>query len=150
MLLTSEYAQYQNMNYDDVIPYFGPPLETKPGSNMELHPEEVFDTSEWLVPDDQGKHITKAAIDGWPDERSLPVSKRNSSAATGSKAKSGVVIFSTSRYHSATEFCNSANSWGDDFLSSTENLFCDMDVKKLWPVFSAVKRVPALIPRSAR
>lgn len=138
MVLTSEFAQYQNMNSNDSIPYFQPPLERKPGSNLELNPEEAFDTSRWAMPDYPGDDITKEVIDGWSDKRSLPVRKRNGPAATGA-TNSGVVIISTSQYHSATELCNSDNSWGHDFVSSTENMFCDMELKQLWPVCSTSK-----------
>jgi len=136
MVLTPEFAQYQNMDSNDSIPYFDPPLERQPGSNLELNPEEAFDTSRWVMPDYPGKHITKAAVDRWADKRSLPVRKRNGPATIGPTTKSGVVIISTSKYHSAKELCDSGSSWGHDFVSSTENLFCDMEPKQLWPVCS--------------
>ena len=138
------------MNSDDSIPYFNPPLERKPGSNLEARPEEAFDTSRWVMPKDVGDHITKDAIDKWQDKRSLPkptpMKKRNipipvggnhtTHNSTSNAAAEGVVIISTSIYHSAKELCYSEFSWGHDFVSSSESLFCDMDLKNLWPVCS--------------
>ena len=38
---------------------------------------------------------------------------------------------------SAKELCDSYTSYGHDFASVPEGLFCDMSVKKLWPVCSS-------------
>jgi hypothetical protein len=46
----------------------------------------------------------------------------------------GQLIKSGSQYHSAKELCGSATSYGPDFVSLVENLYCDMEQKKTWPL----------------
>lgn len=36
--------------------------------------------------------------------------------------------------HSATSLCASPNSWGPDFVSFKEGVFCDMKTKETWPL----------------
>jgi hypothetical protein len=43
------------------------------------------------------------------------------------------LIRSNSTGHSAKRLCGSRGSWGPDFYSHAENLFCDMDKKRVWP-----------------
>ncbi|KAG4442844.1 hypothetical protein IFR05_001640 [Cadophora sp. M221] len=39
--------------------------------------------------------------------------------------------------HSATELCKMSNSWGPDFVSVVEGLYCDMCERELWQLCSA-------------
>ncbi|KAF4615583.1 hypothetical protein G7Y89_g15292 [Cudoniella acicularis] len=46
------------------------------------------------------------------------------------------VVISSLDQHTATELCQSAASIGPDFVSTKENLYCDMCKHELWPVCS--------------
>lgn len=46
----------------------------------------------------------------------------------------GQLIKSGAYYHSAKELCDSATSYGPDFVSIIEGLYCDMGQKKTWPL----------------
>ncbi|PVH76724.1 hypothetical protein DL98DRAFT_640301 [Cadophora sp. DSE1049] len=44
------------------------------------------------------------------------------------------LVVSNITQHSATNLCTSATSWGPDFVSESEGLFCDMGTKTLTPL----------------
>jgi hypothetical protein len=44
------------------------------------------------------------------------------------------IISSHHTEHSSKELCASATSYGPDFVSFAENMFCDMTQKQLWPL----------------
>ncbi|KAH7384496.1 hypothetical protein BKA66DRAFT_608689 [Pyrenochaeta sp. MPI-SDFR-AT-0127] len=44
------------------------------------------------------------------------------------------IIGSYDSQHSSKELCTSSTSWGPDFVSFEESLFCDMTLKKTWPL----------------
>jgi hypothetical protein len=52
----------------------------------------------------------------------------------------GQLIKSGSQYHSAAELSGSATSYGPDFVSIYEGVFCDMDQKKIWPLCKDAKQ----------
>ncbi|OTA02538.1 hypothetical protein A9Z42_0028970 [Trichoderma parareesei] len=45
------------------------------------------------------------------------------------------LIVSTISQHMAADLCNSATSWGPDFIGS-DGMFCDMETKTMTPVCS--------------
>lgn len=52
---------------------------------------------------------------------------------SGNAMHRGRLVKSAHPSHSARELCESATSWGPDFVSLKEKLYCDMDTKTLWP-----------------
>jgi hypothetical protein len=44
------------------------------------------------------------------------------------------LVVSSNARHSAVELCESQTSWGPDFVSSEEGIFCDMDTHTTWPL----------------
>lgn len=126
------FRMYKDINFDDSIPYFNPPLDYVPNNMTDADPAAVMDKSRWALPA-EGPNINKEVIDQDPSKMKL---RRRNSVPRSSDGTSGgdTVIISTSSFHSAKELCESETSWGYDFVSSTENLFCDMSEKKLWPV----------------
>ena len=48
--------------------------------------------------------------------------------------KAGKLVMSSKDDHSAKKLCSSGGSWGPDFYSQKEGLFCDMVNKKTYPV----------------
>ena len=124
---------YEEMGYETYIPFFNPPLEleTKDGSMTDKDPGAVFDESRWAMPEEPKPQEDDEVEIHFPN-RFVRRGDGNS-GISGSRNFTAVVI-STSPRHSAKELCESPTSRGDDFVSSTENLFCDMEMKKLWPV----------------
>ena len=72
---------------------------------------------------------------------------------------SGVLVSSEHEAHSAHELCVSDSSMGPDFVSTTEQMFCHMAAKEVWPLcsteiphgcFDLVKQEMASPPNSRR
>lgn len=51
------------------------------------------------------------------------------------------LIKSGSQHHSAAELCESATSYGPDFVSLSERVFCDIGKKRSWPLCENAKQV---------
>jgi hypothetical protein len=62
----------------------------------------------------------------------------NSQTGNGYRKQSdkhaGILIVSPQTHHKASELCDSINSYGPDFVSLSEGLFCDMAAHKTWPL----------------
>lgn len=69
------------------------------------------------------------------ESKKRKVKPRMNDLQTQSCAENHVVISSLDQ-HTATELCQSATSIGPDFVSTKENLYCDMCKHELWPVCS--------------
>ncbi|KAL8781517.1 MAG: hypothetical protein Q9213_005966 [Squamulea squamosa] len=125
------FRMYEEIQDEDYIPFFNPPLDLEPGTLTDGDPGAVLDKSRWTMPQ-EGPHVTKALIDGGP---SGGMKRRQlKEPVVFGQANASVVIVSTSPNHSARDLCESETSRGYDFVSSTEHLFCDMSAKKTWPV----------------
>ena len=116
---------YENMTATDAIPWFEPPLEYIPKDLTDKDPGAVMDQARWKYPAPKS-----------PDTPDTLLPPRDIVTKTFERRSqpSGTVVISTSPNHSAKELCNSPTSWGHDFVSVTEQLFCDMSAKRLWPV----------------
>ncbi|KAF2430881.1 hypothetical protein EJ08DRAFT_649424 [Tothia fuscella] len=51
--------------------------------------------------------------------------------------KPNVLNISGDPNHSAKELCGSETSWGPDFVSVSEGIWCDMSAKEAWPLCSS-------------
>ncbi|KAL8642375.1 MAG: hypothetical protein Q9228_000928 [Teloschistes exilis] len=131
------FRMYENMEDNDYIPFFNPPLDLEPESLTDADPGAVFNKTRWTMRQ-EGPHIKKALVDQDP---SKGMKRRQSTdPVVFGPANASVVIVSTSPNHSAKELCESETSRGFDFVSSTEQIFCDMKAKKLWPVCNATMK----------
>ena len=150
------FRMYEDMTRDDYIPFFNPPLEYVEKNLTDMDPAAVMNKATWVLPQ-EGPNIKKSVVDADPvATNKMLLHRRQNSPAHGAIASSNgtfvsntrpvggkssstasskaVVIISTSPNHSAKELCQSPASWGHDFVSDNESLFCDMSTKKLWPV----------------
>ena len=64
---------------------------------------------------------------------SMPSKKRRQSPRASSKFD-GRLITSVHEQHSAVELCKNDHAYGPDFVSHSENVFCDMRTKEHWPL----------------
>lgn len=67
------------------------------------------------------------------DKDSMPRKKRSQPARRSSKFD-GRLITSVHKQHSARELCANDHSYGPDFVSYSENVYCDMGTKEAWPL----------------
>ena len=127
---------YTDMNDDDPIPFFSPPLEYNATGLVDADPAVVLNKKHWSLPN-PGPNIKKSVVDAdqapyHPHSRRL----RHRAQRQGIQPPSpfdGKLILSNSTHHSAKRLCESPTSAGPDFVSLAERSFCDMSVKKLWP-----------------
>ena len=145
------FRMYEDMTRDDYIPFFNPPLEYVEKNLTDVDPAAVMNKDHWVLPQ-EGPNIKKSVIDADPAAKRKMLHRRQNSPNYGARAASNgtsvsntpplgnstisnaIVVISTSPNHSAKQLCQSPTSWGHDFVSVPENLFCDMSTKKLWPV----------------
>lgn len=127
------FRMYEKMTEADYIPYFDPPLEYEQTKLTDKDPKAVLDKKRWVMPK-EGPNIKKAVIDKTDKPKKA---RREDHGTTSGSKKFNYVIISTSANHSAKELCGSSMSRGPDFVSLEEQLFCDMDTKRTWPVCSA-------------
>lgn len=108
---------YDYLTSDYYLPVFDPPLQYD-DNHVDLDPEKV------LVP---GKAQGKQPPENKKDRhKRAQLAKRNTFP--------GKLVTSVQPAHSAKELCESDMSFGPDFVSYHEGLFCDMSEKQLWPV----------------
>ena len=133
---------YTDMNDKDPIPFFSPPLEYNSTGETDVDPKIVMDKSHWSLPKD-GPNIKKSVVDAdqapIPSRRLLRRQQRPQKGVQPPSSFDNKLILSESKHHSAKMLCESLTSVGPDFVSLDEQLFCDMQVKKIWPLCGAGK-----------
>lgn len=131
---------YTDMNDDDPIPFFSPPLEYNTTGLVDKDPAVVMDKTHWSLPN-EGPNIKKSVVDAdqapIPSRRLRPRQQRPQQGVNQTSSFDDKLILSKSKYHSARKLCESATSVGPDFVSLDEQLFCDMDTKKTWQLCGA-------------
>lgn len=148
------FKMYENLNSEDTIPYFSPPLEYVKNDLTDKDTQIVLDKSHWAL-QRETKHMNKAIVDGDPEPAKFKRSYNNSTlgynnsisgynnSTLGSSNSTRIfndIVISESRWHSAKELCESPNSAGSDFVSLTEGLLCDMNSRLLWPLCTPTKQ----------
>jgi len=144
---------YTKIGVGDSIPVFSPPLGSNPDltdispdtvSSAPMEPAgQITGLLEPITGRPLGTSIDGIAS-GASSSLSLPVQapssgRRRRCQTTNSTANTqDKLIISTDPKHSAQILCQSTTSSGPDFISMTEGLFCDMDVKQLWPLCSSI------------
>ena len=125
---------YEKMTSQDPISFFKPPLEYNATTRVDSDPSLVLDPTHWVLTTDLSTN-KKRVVD--TDQAPPPrVVRRQKSSLFGNK-----LVVSESIHHSAKELCESAGSVGPDFVSLAEQLFCDMDTRKTWPLCGTNKTV---------
>lgn len=66
------------------------------------------------------------------DRDNMPRKKRQ--PAQPSSKFNDRLITSVHEQHSASELCQNDHSYGPDFVSFSDNMFCDMSTKQTWPL----------------
>ena len=124
------FKMYEKMKAEDPIPFFIPPLEYGTDAT-DKDPQTVLDKGRWVLYED-GPNVNKAVVDAETPPPQPPKLRRRQEQAR-------YVIMSKSPNHSARELCDSPTSFGQDFVSLDEGLFCDMSEKRLWPLCRGTK-----------
>lgn len=107
-----------NPGQDFIPPMFSPPLEYKPdGSDTDF--DALFKPGH--VNDKRGITARDTSTKGKMDD---------------SINRSGHVVISDYKAHSAKEVCDSQTSRGPSFVSTQDGLYCDMSTKTAYPVCS--------------
>lgn len=131
-----------NMNADDPIPFFSPPLEYNTTGLVDVDPTIVMNKTHWALPK-EGANNKKSVVDADqappPTRRLLRRQQRPQQGAKQPSPFHDKLILSNSKHHSAKGLCESPTSAGPDFVSLDEQLFCDMQTKKIWPLCGAGK-----------
>ncbi|KAH7398385.1 hypothetical protein BKA66DRAFT_437448 [Pyrenochaeta sp. MPI-SDFR-AT-0127] len=131
---------------DSIPPFFSPPLAYKREENFDDPTKPA--TGGALVKPDQGKDRQTRA---YPDGTNLDGHKLRRRQARDLHGRRklqvrGVKNLQPDRLtishlpgHSAKELCEDSMSFGPDFVSKEEGLFCDMETATLWPLCSAAQ-----------
>jgi hypothetical protein len=152
---------YDSLQLEQAIPVFKPYPEFEGTTLLDVDPAKTKNSANWFTPqwplDKKGRKDEKAMKkaekeaekererQGQKEEKrnvdfNVDVSVNGTSAelvANGKRPFFGILNKSPSKYHSAIELCQSSTSFGPDFVSLEEGVFCDMDAKKAWPLCSA-------------
>jgi hypothetical protein len=122
---TPRFSFWGNLLPDSVIPFFNPPLKYKDGNGADEDLSKVLDDP--AHPWDKSVFLSPAKVNAKHKRRSKVV-KRGSS----NKDKSHLIV--TEQNTNVTEICESETSYGWDIVSTSQNLFCDMEHKQLYPL----------------
>ena len=124
---------------DSMIPFFHPPLDY-------VRAGDGGSTGGALKKPDQG---IDRKTRSYPDGTNMKIHDtgkrhaRDMTPRTGKHVKRitnnqpGHLVISNIPGHSAKELCEHPNSLGPDFVSTVENVFCDMTAEKWWPLCDA-------------
>ncbi|QVM12830.1 hypothetical protein D8B26_007448 [Coccidioides posadasii str. Silveira] len=123
---------YEYMKTEDDIYIFDPPLEYGPGL-VDKDIRKVLVGGK-LTEDGRRPYRARRNDDYYRMPRSRPISRRQQKLR--SQFKREVLVVSGSPYHKAEELCQSRTSVGPDFVSLSDNLFCDMEHREVWPLCS--------------
>lgn len=154
---TPRFSTWQDLDWNSPIPYFSPPLKyekdfTSQGQGADLNFSQIVDTDlckydkkktrklkldpscdqkgvkkTILGPTKKPLDITPPGTDWW--RRSEDSNRQNLSARLARQ-----LVVSSKGSHSATEVCDSETSFGPDFISTEEGVFCSMSQKKKFPI----------------
>nr|UMZ45382.1 hypothetical protein [Paramyrothecium roridum] len=100
--------------------------------------DEVPESLDELLPQ-CGKNMLAYAEDG--GEQMLPVeNKKRRSLARRSQRSDDRLVISNVKNHNATEVCESLSSWGPDFVSEPEGIYCNMETHETTPLCNGQDR----------
>jgi hypothetical protein len=126
---------------DSVIGFFSPELEYSQNENAD-DPTKPSTAGALKNPDEGIDRKTSA----YPDGTDMNIGKNNKRHSRNFKRskvkgvknlKPGTLVVSHFSQHSAKEMCEHPMSLGPDFVSVEENVYCDMETAKWWPLCDA-------------
>lgn len=151
---TPRFSTWQDLDWNSPIPYFDPPLKYEKdfltgGQGGDLNFSQIVDSD--LCKYDKKKERVlkldkesceqkgvKATLVG-PTQgifgRKRKEKQRSPDDITTLSARlASELVVSSKSDHSATEVCDSDTSFGPDFVSTEEGVFCSMSQKKKFPI----------------
>ncbi|MCJ1441929.1 MAG: hypothetical protein MMC23_002421 [Stictis urceolatum] len=157
------FQMYENFGKNDWHVMYNPPVRLNQSTLVDLDPKWTIhnDGTSFGHPHPNFKYMK--VIDDWvnktntrdPGKKARGGKKRSTQHAvhkkhakkTAAKSKPAPVkahYYHTKHYqhlvssdherHSAKHLCQSEDSWGPDFISTREEMFCDISTKQLWPL----------------
>ncbi|MCJ1484650.1 hypothetical protein MMC06_004823 [Schaereria dolodes] len=121
---------YERSHPDDVLPIYFPPLDLVPTDNTDVDPVATS-KNQGIKGGDPAMKVPKRDLTSNP-----PASNTTHTRYTNEPGCrfDGHLIVSHHDTHSAVELCEHDFSVGPDFVSITEETFCDMYTKLTWPL----------------
>jgi len=112
-------------------PYFSPPLEYQPGTLLDKDTNVILDSAHWA----QGSWES-SPLEGYfkREERHNSTTEAPAVRAMKHWPDRGHLVKSKQPSHTASALCKDKMSYGPDFVSVEEGLFCDMEHRRLWPL----------------
>lgn len=140
---TPRFSFWGDLLPDSMIPFFQPKLEynrdsVSGGQGADKNPDraldkKVYDKSVQMYQGGSAKREERTATR--PDVRARNLKRR------GNNHNPSHLIVSEKHGHSARELCEHPNSYGYDFVSTTDGGYCDMETKRFYPVCDHVNDV---------
>lgn len=127
------FRMYETIETQDSILYFNPPLQYNPdGTDVDVskvinNPGVMADLNMDLNNAICSSEAFKGGCPNNAKSRTRKI-KRDTSWADGQ------LVISAYQQHSAREVCESSTSVGPDFVSLSENTYCDMTTRTVWDV----------------
>lgn len=123
---------YHELHKDDWTLYFQPPLQYNP-DGTDKDPAKVIGQGVDLNPE-----LIKPAIRQALTRRTYELERRKTRTQIREDFAyiNGTLIRSHFPWHSAETLCKSKGAVSPDFVSYVEDLYCDMEMRQLWPLCS--------------
>lgn len=150
---TPRFSTWQDLDWNSPIPYFDPPLKYEKdfftgGQGGDLNFSQIVD-SDLCKYDKEKERVLK--LDKSCEQKGVKatlVGENSPSIRTKRQEKGQLpedittlsaklarqLVVSSKPVHSATEVCDSDTSYGPDFVSTEEGIFCSMSQKKKFPI----------------
>ena len=124
-------SEYQN-NLDTLC-------KSKPRMNFwnQILPDNWIPFHNWQYNDDGSDQDPASVIDKPGSKTRRDQQKSRANKRTTSNPSPEHLVVSGRPGHSAKELCESETSYGADFVSTVEGIYCDMEVKQAWPLCNA-------------
>lgn len=151
---TPRFSTWQDLDWNSPIPYFDPPLKYEKdfltgGQGADLNFSQIVDSD--LCKYDKEKERVLKLNKKTCDQKGVKATlvgptgdfvsnKREEKQrspdyeTTLSSRLARQLVVSSKRSHSASEVCDSDTSYGPDFVSVEEGVFCSMSQKKKFPI----------------
>lgn len=148
---TPRFSIWKDLDWNSPIPYFDPPLKymrdfATGGQGGDQNFSQIVDTD--LCKYDKGKQ-RKLKLEPSCEQKGVKASMPGPTGGAGIKKRrdpgqnpedtlkarlARQLVVSSKGSHSATEVCDSETSFGPDFISTEEGVFCSMSQKKTFPI----------------
>ena len=103
----------------------------------QILPDDGIPFHDWQYNDDGSDKDPASVIDQSGSKSRRDQQRPRANNSTTSTPSPEHLVVSGHPGHSAKELCESATSYGADFVSTVEGFYCDMEVKHAWPLCDA-------------